>query len=208
LEADKAYFKARYFQAVVKYLQGEHRLAIDNFYGLETNLDSEVGQEIRYNIAVANYNLAVSDRSKPRSLEAAISEFKEVVDKADDPEIKLLARAGLALSYAKQNEYLGKVDRRTGIEENSREIEIQHEKIKRTLASTQERFISDEVVKEVKLIMDQALNEDVGLPRRRRRTVWRLLRKYRFSLAIVGGFLVFWALILYVYFYLGVKYHF
>src|SRR5438128_2680102 len=59
LKADQDYFKARYFQAVVNHLQGNNEGAIAVFYGLESDLYSEVGQEIRYNIAVAQYNMPV-----------------------------------------------------------------------------------------------------------------------------------------------------
>jgi tetratricopeptide (TPR) repeat protein len=205
LKADDKYFKAKYFQAVVNHLQGNNKEAIDVFYGLESNPTSEVGQEIRYNIAVANYNIVVADTSKSRSFEDAIHRFKEVADTAIDPETKLLARAGLALSYAKQNEYLGKFERQEEIEVNGREIKTQHEKIQKTLASTQERLISDEVGKKVNLIMEQALNEDVKLPRRRRRKFWRRLRRHRVILAILGAAFILWMLILYQYFYFGVK---
>jgi hypothetical protein len=205
LQSDANYFKAQYFQAVVNYLQGEHGVAIDNFYDLlKSEPSSDVGDEIRYNIAIARYNIAV-DRSDPDRLEEAIHGFREVVDRAVDPETKLLARAGLLLSCAKQNEYLRKFERRVEVEANAREIDTQHLKIQETLASTQERLISDEVVKEVKLIMDQALNEKVKLPRRRPRKFWRLLRRYRFILAILGAALILWMLILYLYFYFGVK---
>jgi tetratricopeptide (TPR) repeat protein len=101
-DKDPHYLKARYFRAMVSYLENEPGKAIEQFEQMgEVPSDSAFGKELGYNIAAA-YSAA-------RKWEAAIKKFDEVIKKTegdfeknrkDDPELRLLARAGMALSYA------------------------------------------------------------------------------------------------------------
>lgn len=198
LKADENYFKARYFQAVVNYLRGtlSDENAVDQFSRL---LNSEpagyVITEIKYNLAVAK-----SDRGY---LYDAIKEFQAVIDSPADPETKLLARAGLALTHAKRIE--DPEYKNAGTQDIDRKgIDTQSAEIKKTLASPEGRLINEGVVKEVNRIMNQALKEKVKLPRWRRKLA-RVLRRHRLILLLVGVLIILLVVIPYLYLYYGLN---
>lgn len=101
LELDEDYFRARYFLAMVNYLQGKP----DESQSVETNAvaqfqrltkftkDDAVALELNYNRAAALFQ-AESYFEAIKLFETTISESQK------DPEVNLLARAGLALSLA------------------------------------------------------------------------------------------------------------
>jgi len=100
---DPEYLKARYFQAIASYMEGKPEEAIGLFGELleKVNPGSAFGQELGYNTAAA-YSAA-------GNWEVAIARFDEVIrrtqgdpkmNRRDNPELRLLARAGRALSYA------------------------------------------------------------------------------------------------------------
>lgn len=155
LAVDPAYFKARYLQAMVRYLKGERedrgerRGAISIFSGLLKEACGEpLATEIRYNLAAA-----YSERSDPESWQTAIGYFNEAIrlnERADasyDPEMELLARAGLLKTYAariKARELSDNLARLKGrelsdnkdseqIKNDAEEIEKQDKKIRKLL---------------------------------------------------------------------------
>lgn len=106
---DPNYLKARYFRAMVRYLQGKPRDALSQFEQMgRVNPESALGKEVSYNIAAAYSAL--------RDWNNAISGFREVIKiTQSDSEVRLLARAGLAMSYAG---HIGEIRRRlTELEE-------------------------------------------------------------------------------------------
>ena len=198
LETDKYYFKARYFQAVVKYLKADYDGAITGFDNLlKLKPEPYVAEEIHYNIAVA--------KSEKHDFDNAITEFDKLL-KSSNVETRLLARAGLALSYAnlikdpKQLSELKETEETASIKAETYYKEIQH-----ILAHTNRRVVSDEVVKEVKRIMDRAFNKAVSLPKRRNRKRALAIRRLKRIFAITGGLILLWLLILYFYLYVGLN---
>lgn len=192
LKADKNYFKAQYFKAVVKYLQGA-KDAINYFDSLfESNPASNVRNEILYNIAVIN--------SKAGNFPAAIEGFQSVIKGATDPEINLLARAGLALTCAKR---IKDPEYRNAKEIQARdreEIKIQWLEIKKIVASTRAETVREEVVNEIRQIMDWALNENVKLPGRWRQKLAQIFRK---KIILIPAIIILVLLILYLFMYYG-----
>ncbi|HKG59872.1 MAG TPA: hypothetical protein VKB05_08860 [Pyrinomonadaceae bacterium] len=186
LDADKNYFKARYFEAVVNYLQDNDR-ALQNFTDL-LNSDSppEVRNEIKYNIAVVNAGNG--------NFGSAITGFDEVITDEADPEIKLLARAGLALSCKRRLESQWSET----YDSDPKIIKEQYHEIQKTLGSEEERLITDQVVTEVERIISEALEEDVKLRRPgKRKFVPALSRRSRLLIFLL--FLVLFILWLYLY---------
>jgi tetratricopeptide (TPR) repeat protein len=96
---DPKYFKARYFQAMILYLENNPSEAISQFRELgDITSNSALGRELRYNIAAA-YNAS-------GNWEEAIKRFDNVIintlekNSEADAEVLLLSRAGFALSCA------------------------------------------------------------------------------------------------------------
>ena len=190
LKADENYFKAKYFQAVVKYLRGEN--AVEEFSSLLKRTSSDdVRNEIEYNRAVVNSHLG--------NFEKAIAGFQTVADGSADPETKLLARAGQALTYANRiKDSKHKNDKETQ-DKVRNEIKRRQREIERTLTSTQGKLISADVKKEIYGILEEALTENVKLPRRRRRKRAQDFRRVKLILFIA---LILILLLLIPYFYL------
>ena len=191
LKADENYFKALYFQGVVNYLQGDGdslQEALSNFQKLrKPDSSPEVLNEINYNIAVVN--VAKGD------FKSAITGFDQVIEGKADPEIKLLARAGLALSCRKQMDAAWTDDTQ---DSNPKIIKEQYHEIQKTLASEEEKLITDGVVTEVERIMTEVLDEDVRL-RRPDKPKFVPTLSPRLRLLILLIFLVLFILWLYLY---------
>jgi hypothetical protein len=195
LEADETYFKAQYFQAVVNSLQDKDR-ALDDFKNLLSKASlPEVRNEIKYNIAVIN--------AGKKNFSSAISGFDEVITGKADPEIKLLARAGLALSCRNRMQSVGEKET---YESDQKRIDEQYQEIEKTLKHDEEKLITDEVVTEVERIMSEALNDDdVKLRSRpaRLKRVLALSSRLRKRILIIIGSIVLVLSILWLYLYVG-----
>jgi tetratricopeptide (TPR) repeat protein len=196
LEADNKYFKAQYFQAVVNYLQGKHT-ALDDFKKLlKSDSPPEVKNEINYNIAVIN--------AAQGEVDSAIAGFDEVTKGPADPEIKLLARAGLALTCRWRIDKRGSYETKEGQKSDPEIIKEQDQEIRNTVASEEEGLITDEVVTEVERIMSEALEEDVKLRRpRRRKRLSALIRRLRKPILLIIGSIIVVLFILWLYLYVG-----
>jgi tetratricopeptide (TPR) repeat protein len=96
LEINRGHFRARYFQAMVNYLQGnKYREAIEQFDQLlhGVGLSPALANEIRYNLA-ATY-------CEVRNWTMAIDLFSTTISNTrDNPELNLLARVGLVKTHA------------------------------------------------------------------------------------------------------------
>jgi hypothetical protein len=142
LEIDPGYFKARYLQAMLKYLKGEqedkegHKGAISLFRGLLNEADgSPFAKEISYNLAAA-----YSERNDSESWQTAITHFNNAISlnkqagASHDPEMELLARVGLLKSYvALQTNALREKKDVELIKALSGEVTKQEDKIKELL---------------------------------------------------------------------------
>lgn len=108
-ELDHDYFKAKYFHAMVTYLNSgreklniETQRAIDEFRNLSESLAKESGTSVRKKSVARelSYNRAAALFEGGRYSEA-ISLFEITVEESsNDPEVNLLASAGAALAYA------------------------------------------------------------------------------------------------------------
>jgi tetratricopeptide (TPR) repeat protein len=211
---DPGYMKARYFRAMVHYLEGNPRAAITQFEQMgRMTLDSAFGKELSYNIAAA-YNAA-------GEWEAAIPKFGDVIKNTHyspeestnyNSELRLLARAGLAFSYAGQFERLegarpqelrssGKRDEER-IKEYSRMIEEQYQFAKDDARKVVDRDTvkeSEQIFREAYTIVEgQNADRIVELlpaeaPTTKRRSSTRKI------IIIVAGIVIFLVLIFFMY---------
>ena len=97
LRRDPQYLDASYYSAVVKDLIGKPADAVPIFEAILNGLprDGENRRnEVEYSRGVAWYH-----QYSHRKLERAEADFKAVVDRSKDPNLRLLARAGLAQTY-------------------------------------------------------------------------------------------------------------
>ena len=167
---DPRYLKARYFRAMVRYLEGEPRDAITQFEQMgRVTLDSAFGKELSYNIAAAHHAAG--------QWKAAIQKFDEVIKNTqdspekntnDNSELRLLARAGLASSYGgqferpegeKEQELIASRKRdEERVKEYSRMIEEQYQLAKDEAVKGVDR----EVVKESEQIFREAYTKVEG----------------------------------------------
>jgi tetratricopeptide (TPR) repeat protein len=178
LEKDPKYFKARYFQAMVSYLSGKAGDAIEQFNGLLSAPDPALSEEIKYNLAAAYSQVGRSTQAIPL--------FKQVIKATrDDPELNLLARAGLLLARAER--WRARPSDRMG--RGLRLIRAQGEAIRKRLRTNflmrwlrSEKSIDKRTTQEVESLVDKALGEE-----RMPRDDWHefFIRRKRFILIMV-----------------------
>jgi tetratricopeptide (TPR) repeat protein len=177
LEKDSGYFKAQYLLAMVNYLGGHASDAASQFIELlGTKGDATLDKEIMYNLAAAQ-----NEAGRP---EQAISLFKQLIlmTKIDDPELNLLARAGLLLTRAERwrarQGYIA--------ERNFRRIKAQSKRIRKRLGANffmrwlrAEKNVDKMTAVEVEKVIDKALSGGDKPPRG-----WRefIIRRKRFAL--------------------------
>jgi tetratricopeptide (TPR) repeat protein len=211
-DKDRPYLKAQYFRAMVCYLKGEPVDALKEFAQIDqVNRESPFGKELSYNIAASH--------TAAGQWKAAIKKFDEVIkttqanpkkDMNDDSRLRLLARAGLALSYAgqferpedeKQLSPSGKRDEER-IKEYSRMIEDQYQLAKDDARKVVDRDTvkeSEQILREAYTIVEGRNAErvvellPVEAPKTKRRTSKRKV------IIIVAGIVIFLVLVFIVY---------
>lgn len=170
LEKDKDpnYFKAQYFQAMIRYLEGDPRKASSQFRELgDISLNSAFGRELSYNIAAAH--------NASGNWNAAIDRFKDIINNTEektseaDVEVRLLTRAGLVSSCAGRIGYAqseleklkgqrseeataSRTENEELIEKDSKEIEEQYQEAKRDAR----KIVDASLVKEAERIFRDA----------------------------------------------------
>jgi tetratricopeptide (TPR) repeat protein len=180
-DGDAQYHKAQYFQGIVSYLKGNSDEAIRRFESMSESVSSSIlKDEIAYNLAAAY--------TDARKWQDAIKKFREVIQNTagvekpsqDRCELRLIAQAALAHSYAKQIvELRSQGENQKLIDEYSAQIEKQYESAQHAARQVLDRDVvkeAEQLIREAYQIVGRATATIELLPAESRRKRWKASR--------------------------------
>lgn len=229
LEIDGDYFKAKYLQAMVKYLRGQwedegkQKGAISLFEGLLNEATAEpLAKEIRYNLAAA-----YSERHGSESWQTAINYFHDAIrlnkktSTSYDPELDLLAHAGLFKTYTSRKKASERSDKKDArqVREDSGAVQSEYKEIQKILRPgflrrmlqllRMQKSINWRVADKVEEIIVAEGGKSLGKPRGPRRGLVarakRILPTAAIILAILLVFTAIVAVVVSIYLYRAVR---